>query len=283
MNDIDLYCVMGNPVEHSKSPWIHSRFAALTGQAINYTRRLIALDGFRQGIEAFRAEGGRGCNITVPFKFEAGSIATRMSDRATLAEAANVLSFTSAGIAADNTDGIGLVTDITVNASTPIHGRDLLLVGAGGASAGALGPLISERPHRIVVTNRTTDRALALVRRHEPWARQHGVTLAACGLSPSELLPHGSFHIVINATAASLHGTGVPIAPGVLRPGALALDMMYGAAAHGFMQWARQHGAQARDGLGMLVEQAAEAFLIWRGVRPPSALVLDELRRLTTA
>ena len=270
----DLYCVMGNPVEHSKSPWIHARFAELTGQHLQYGKRLIALDGFAQAVAQFRAEGGRGCNITVPFKFQAAPLATQTSPRAELAQACNVLRFDGDRVFADNTDGIGLANDIRYNAGVHLDGLDLLLVGAGGAAAGVLGPLIEARPRRIVVANRTLSRATALVERHAPLAGRHGVALATSGLGQVE----GSYAVVINATASSMSGAEVPVPASVLKPGALAYDFMYGPAAEGFMQWARDHGAVARDGLGMLVEQAAEAFLLWRGVRPPSAEVLADLQ-----
>src|SRR5690349_7131062 len=168
--DMDSYCVMGNPVEHSKSPWIHARFAQLTGEEITYGRRLIPLDGFEEAIRAFRAEGGRGCNITVPFKFQAAPLATDLSARASLAHACNVLKFESDRVYADNTDGIGLVDDIERNAGVRLAGRDVLLLGAGGAAAGVLGPLIEAGPRRILVANRSRDKAEALVRRHAPLA-----------------------------------------------------------------------------------------------------------------
>ena len=272
----DLYCVMGNPVEHSKSPWIHARFAELTGQHLHYGKRLIPLDGFARGVAAFRAEGGRGCNITVPFKFQAAPLATELTPRATLAQACNVLRFDGDRVLADNTDGLGLVDDIERNAGLPLRGLDILLLGAGGAAAGVLGPLIEAGPRRIAVANRTRGKAVELVQRHEALAAAHRVTLAACGLDD---VP-GRFDVVINGTASSLAGADVPVDADVLKPGALACDMMYGPAAAGFAQWARAHGAVPRDGLGMLVEQAAEAFLFWRGVRPPSAQVLAELRAL---
>ncbi|MCA0211591.1 MAG: shikimate dehydrogenase [Proteobacteria bacterium] len=276
----DLYCVMGNPVEHSKSPWIHARFAELTGQALQYGRRLVPLDGFAQSVAAFRAEGGRGCNITVPFKFEAGALpGLRMTPRAALAQACNTLRFDGGAIFADNTDGRGLVDDITRNAGVALAGKRLLLIGAGGAAAGVLGPLIEVRPAHITVTNRTVAKAQALVQRHAAWAAQHGVQLAAHELQAVG----GPYDVVINGTASSLAGAGIPVPASVLAPGTLAVDMMYGPAADAFMQWATQHGAVARDGLGMLVEQAAESFAVWRGVRPPSAQVLDELRRTLSA
>lgn len=274
---MDLYCVMGNPVAHSRSPWIHARFAELTGQTLAYGRRQIALDGFADGIAAFRAdpEGtARGCNVTVPFKFDAGAVAQHVSPRAALAQAVNTLSFRDDGVHGDNTDGAGLVNDIQRNAGVAIAGREVLLIGAGGAAAGVIGPLLDAGARRIVLANRTLAKAVALVRRHAALALAHGAVIEAHEL---HTVP-GDFDIVVNATASSLAGDAVPVAAGVLRPGALAVDMMYGPAAAAFMDWARAHGAVPRDGLGMLVEQAAESFAIWRGVRPPSAQVLAELR-----
>jgi shikimate dehydrogenase len=270
---MDTYCVMGNPVEHSKSPWIHARFAELMGHELRYEKRLVALDGFADGIRAFRREGGKGCNVTVPFKFEAALLVARRSPRAELAQACNTLRFDKDGIFGDNTDGIGLASDIAHNAGIDIAGRDILLVGAGGGASGVLGPLIEGRPRRIVVANRTVAKAGALIARHAGVASLHGTQLQASALDVA-----GTFDVVVNATATSMSGAAVPVAASVLKPGALACDMMYGPAAQGFLRWAADHGATPRDGLGMLVEQAAEAFLVWRGVRPPSAQVLAELR-----
>jgi len=266
---------MGNPVDHSKSPWIHARFAELTGEPVEYGKRLIGLDEFPPAVRAFVAEGGKGCNITVPFKFQAAALVTRRSARAALAEACNILTFRDGEILGDNTDGIGFVADVERNAGVPLAGRDVLLLGAGGASAGVLGPVLEARPARVVVANRTLAKAQALVQRHAALAQSLGLQLEASGLDSVA----GRFDLVVNGTASSLSGGGVPVVARVLQPGALAYDMMYGPAAEGFLQWAREHGAQGRDGLGMLVEQAAEAFLIWRGVRPPSPQVLAELRR----
>lgn len=283
---MDLYCVMGNPIEHSRSPWIHARFAELTGQSLRYERRLVPLGGFAVSLAALRADTAsgtpRGCNVTVPFKFDAAAAAQRLTPRASLAQAINVLSFGDDGeqqILGDNTDGIGLVNDITLNAGVALTGRDVLLIGAGGAAAGVLGPIIEAGAQRIVVANRTLAKAIALVQRHAPLALTHHCAIEAQALDTVT----GGFDIVVNATASSLAGGGVPVAGTVLKSGALAIDMMYGAAAAGFVDWARAHGAVARDGLGMLVEQAAEAFEIWRGVRPPAAQVLAELRALVDA
>jgi shikimate dehydrogenase len=271
---VDQYCVMGNPVEHSKSPWIHARFAALTGQPVSYGKRLIPLDGFAAGVHAFLREGGRGCNITVPFKFQAAALVSRRSARAALADACNTLVFQGETIIGDNTDGVGLVADLQDNAGLSLAGRDLLLLGAGGAAAGVIGPLIEARPRRIVIANRTAAKAESLVARHATLAAANEVLLQATSLDAVA----SGFDVVLNATASSLAGAGVPVSGSVLKPGALACDLMYGPAATPFLQWAHEHGAIGRDGLGMLVEQAAEAFLLWRGVRPPSAQVLAQLR-----
>ena len=279
MSPMDFYCVLGNPVEHSRSPWIHARFAELTGQPLEYGKRLVPLDGFAGAVARLRAEGGRGCNVTVPFKFEAFTLAHERSARSTLAGACNTLRFDGERIYGDNTDGFGLVSDIERNAGVALRGRDVLVVGAGGAAAGVLGPLLDARPARIVIANRTAGKAEAVVERHRELARERGVPLGACAL---DAVP-GSFAIVVNATAASMEGAAVPVPASALAEGALAYDMMYGPAAQGFLAWARAHGAQPRDGLGMLVEQAAESFFVWRGVRPPAAQVLAELRALLAA
>lgn len=279
---MDTYCVMGNPVEHSRSPWIHARFAALTGQTLDYGRRLAPLHGFHQAVADFRAEPAgtaRGCNVTVPFKFEAAALARHLTPRAALAGAVNVLSFRDDGIHGDNSDGIGLVNDIVRHAGMPLAERDLLLLGAGGAAAGVLGPLLEAGPRRIVVANRTLAKAVALVQRHTALAIRHGVRLEAQALGTID----GAFDLLVNGTASSLSGGEVPVHASVLKPGALAIDMMYGPAAASFLAWARAHGATPRDGLGMLVEQAAEAFEAWRGVRPPAAQVLAELRAIVDA
>jgi len=275
----DRYAVAGHPVEHSRSPFIHARFAELTGEPVEYGRLPCPLDGFAATVRAFAAGGARGCNVTVPFKFEAPALAAGLTPRAALAQAANTLRFDATGWRADNTDGAGLVRDITVHAGVPIAGAELLLVGAGGAAAGVLGPLLEARPRLLVVANRALGKAEALVARHAALAARDGVELRA---RPLDDCGRG-YGIVLNATAASLAGAGVPVAGAVLAPGALALDMMYGPAAAGFLAWAREHGAAGRDGLGMLVEQAAESFLFWRGLRPPTEAVLAELRRAVAA
>jgi shikimate dehydrogenase len=271
---MDRYAVIGNPVEHSQSPFIHARFAEATGQALRYERLLAGRDEFAATVSRFAAGGALGCNVTVPFKAEAFTLAAQASERARRAGAANTLRFDGEGWFADNTDGVGLVRDIGGNAGVAIAGRRRLLVGAGGAAAGVLGALLEERPAALVLANRTPDKAQRLVEAHAALARERGVALQAAPLDDC-----GAGHdIVINATASSLQGAAPPVAAAVLRPGTLALDLMYGPAARGFLAWASRHGALGRDGLGMLVEQAAEAFHLWRGVRPATAPVLDALR-----
>ena len=272
MTTMDHYVVAGNPVEHSQSPFIHAEFARQTGQAMVYERLLVPLAGFADAIRALAGAGAAGCNVTVPFKFDAFRLAPRRTERATLAQAANVLRFDADGWLADNTDGAGLVNDIERNAGVALAGRRVLLIGAGGAASGALGPLLAARPKAVTVTNRTPGKALALVERHRVAAGAvalRAATLDACG---------AGFDVVINAAATSLLDAAVPVTPAVLAPGALALDMMYGPAARGFLDWAERHGGRGRDGLGMLVEQAAAAFELWRGVRPATAPVLAALR-----
>ena len=279
---MDKYYVLGNPIAHSKSPLIHARFAELTGQILQYERLLTPLDGFAATLAQLVQSGARGCNVTVPFKFEAFRASSTQTDRAQLAHAANTLKLEGSNIHADNTDGVGLVNDIQNNAGVALAGRDVLLIGAGGAGAGVLGPLLAARPRRLVLVNRTRAKADALVERHTAHASLQSV------LQKTELLAHdlqgleGSFDVIINASASSLAGAGVPVDSRVLKPGALAYDMMYGPAAAGFMTWASENGARPRDGLGMLVEQAAESFELWRNVRPPSAQVLQEMRALLT-
>lgn len=274
----DRYAVFGNPIAHSRSPDIHAAFALQTGQALVYERRLAALDGFRDAVQAFAAEGGLGCNVTVPFKFEAAALAAQVSERAVLAGAANTLARRDGAWFADNTDGIGLVRDIAA-AGVALAGRRVLLIGAGGAAAGVLGPLLEAGPREVVVANRTPAKAQALVERHLGIAARHGVAVVACGLDE----PTGAFDVVLNSSASSLAGAAVPVAASVLAPGALAVDLMYGPAAQPFLDWAAAHGAVPRDGLGMLVEQAAEAFALWRGVRPQTAPVLADLRAAIAA
>ena len=275
---MDKYYVLGNPIAHSKSPLIHARFAELTGQSLHYERLLVPLESFAATLAQLAQDGVKGCNVTVPFKLEAFEAADTLTDRAQLARAVNTLKLDGGIIHADNTDGVGLVNDIQNNAGVALAGRDVLLIGAGGAGAGALGPLLAAGPRRLVLVNRTRAKADALAESHKAHPSMQGL------LQKTELLTQdlqgleGNFDVIINASASSLAGAGVPVPASVLKPGALACDMMYGPAAAGFMAWAKDNGATPRDGLGMLVEQAAEAFELWRKVRPPSAQVLQEMR-----
>jgi shikimate dehydrogenase len=274
---MDSYCVFGHPIAHSKSPWIQARFAELTGQTLQYEKTWVPLDAFNATVHAFKAAGGKGCNVTLPFKTEAAALATECSPRVALAQACNTLKFDGEHIYGENTDGLGLVTDLVSNAGFSLQGRRILLIGAGGASAGVLGPLLTEKPHCIWVANRSVDKAIHLVARHARLAEIEGVDCQAFGLTHEAILSH-SFDLVINASSSSLQQAALPVPATVLQPNGLACDLMYGPAAQGFLEWARAHGTEARDGLGMLVEQAAASFQLWRGVQPPTQQVLAELR-----
>ena len=267
--------VVGNPVAHSRSPQIHARFAAAAGHAVDYTRLLSPLDQFTATVRAFADGGARGCNVTVPFKGEAFAACTRLSERARRAEAVNTILFEADGWFGDNTDGAGLVRDIELNAGVELLGKRVLVLGAGGAAAGALDPLLAARPAALVVANRTPAKAQAMIERFAASAARLDVALSATALET----PGAGFDVLVNATAASMQGSVPSMPAGTLKPGALALDMMYGAATLPFLRWARAQGAIARDGLGMLVEQASEAYFVWLGVRPSTFQVLTELRR----
>lgn len=268
---MDRYCVFGNPIAHSKSPRIHRRFAELTGEPVSYEARLAERSGFAMALHQFLAEGGCGCNVTVPFKEEAWRLAEQRSARAETAGAVNTLWRDADGrLQGDNTDGVGLVRDLRQNAGVALTGKRLLVLGAGGAVRGVLGPLLEARPAGLVIANRSPEKAVQLA-----------TAFAAAGeiqAHPLGALAGQQFDIVINGTAASLQGELPPLPAGILAAGALAYDMMYGAEPTVFMRWAAAGGAATRDGLGMLVEQAAEAFFIWRNLRPPTAAVLAELR-----
>jgi shikimate dehydrogenase len=273
---VSRYAVAGHPVEHSQSPFIHTAFARQTGEPVDYERVHCPPDAFAATVRAFAAGGASGCNVTMPFKFAAFDLAAVPTARARLAGACNTLRF-DAGDAwhGDNTDGAGLVRDIEDNAGVAIRDCRILLIGAGGGAAGALGPLMAAGAREIVVANRTIERAEALVARHAgaasaaPATGLRARTLDACG---------SDFDIVVNASSSSVAGAAIPVAATVLRPGTLAVDMMYGPPARGFLAWAEANGGRGRDGLGMLVEQAAEAFFFWRGVRPRTGAVLAALR-----
>ncbi|MBI3528646.1 MAG: shikimate dehydrogenase [Betaproteobacteria bacterium] len=271
----DRYAVVGNPIAHSKSPEIHAAFARQTGQDIEYSRLLAPADGFRATLETFRAAGGKGVNVTVPFKLEAFDLADEVSQRAKDAEAANFLEFEDGRIRADNTDGVGLVRDIVHNLGFGLAAKRVLLMGAGGAAQGVLTPLLEREPSILTIANRTVEKALRLA----DTFRRKAVAASSvlCGLGFDELAGH-HFDLVINATSTSLRGELPPLPADAFAAGALAYDMMYGTGPTPFLAFAAAHGAKTSDGLGMLVEQAAESFLLWRGVRPDTAPVIALLR-----
>lgn len=267
----DHYCVFGNPIGHSKSPLIHMAFARQTDQDIQYTARLVPHDGFALAVHSFIKAGGRGANITVPFKEEAFRLVPYRTPRAELAGAVNTLVVTGSGIVGDNTDGAGLLHDITLNLGYPVDGKRVLLLGAGGAARGVIGPLLDAQPEILVIANRTVSKAQALAR--------HFARLGKVSSSAYSELAGQSFDIIINATSASLGGEMPPLPAGLFSPYSLAYEMMYGRGDTPFITFSKGQGAaRFADGIGMLVEQAAEAFFIWRGVRPQSAPVIDMLR-----
>ena len=270
----DQYAVIGNPVEHSLSPRIHAEFARVTGEDITYGRILAPRDGFSDAVLRFRDSGGRGLNVTLPFKHEAWRLAGMRNGFARAAGAVNTLSFEREGIVGHNTDGIGLVRDLTHNLEVGVRGRRVLLMGAGGASYGVMEPLLREQPETIVIANRTLAKAVELVRHFEALqsCARRGFAARAYGA-----LAGMQFGIVINATSAGLEGTMLVLPGEVFAGGALAYDMVY-ARRTPFLDFAQERGARVSDGIGMLVEQAAESFLIWRGVRPQTAPVIAMLR-----
>ena len=265
----DRYVVIGNPIAHSKSPQIHAAFAQQMGQDMVYERLLAPPSGFAKTVRAFIDEGGRGANVTVPFKLEAHALATVLTERAQAAGAVNTLRFQNGEILGDNTDGIGLVTDIVRNARVAMQGKRILLLGAGGAARGVILPLLQQRPKELVIANRTASKADELAR-------------AFAGHGPIRAIAVENldawFDIVINATSASLSSDLPPINPRVFGASTFAYDMMYGKEPTVFMQFASGRCARVRDGLGMLIEQAAESFFLWRGVRPDTASVFPALR-----
>lgn len=269
---MDHYVVFGNPISHSKSPLIHNLFAEQTGQPLDYRTALAPLDDFTAfALDFFKQ--GRGANVTVPFKEEAFRMADSLTKRAQRAGAVNTLSKLADGtLLGDNTDGAGLVRDLTVNCGISLQGKRVLLLGAGGAVRGALEPMLAERPAALVIANRTVGKAEQLTKQF--------ADLGPVFASGFDWLEE-SVDVIINATSASLAGELPPISPSLIQPGqTFCYDMMYSKEPTAFCRWATEHGAaQSVDGLGMLVEQAAEAFLLWRGVRPDSAPVLAELRR----
>ncbi|HUL95465.1 MAG TPA: shikimate dehydrogenase [Usitatibacter sp.] len=269
---MDRYAVIGHPVSHSLSPRIHALFAIQERQQLEYGTIEAPLAGFAAAARAFFEGGGRGANVTLPFKVDALEFAARASERATLAGAANFLAMREGRVEADNTDGAGLVTDLARNLGVEIAGARILLLGAGGAARGVIAPLLAARPRLLLVANRTAGRARELASRFTPLG-----AIEAAGL---EAVPRDRFDLVLNATSTSVHGEELAIADEVLAHAGLAYDMAYGPAAARFVSRAQAAGTRACDGLGMLVEQAAESFLLWRGVRPDTKAVLAGLRSL---
>ena len=272
----DKYAVIGNPIAHSKSPLIHKMFAGQTGQDIGYEAILSPPDGFVATVKRLRKEGYKGCNVTVPFKQEASDLAPYLTPEVLEANSANTLTFKDGAIIANNTDGAGLIRDIELNLGVSLQGKRVLLMGAGGAARGVLVPLVFAKVKRLVTANRTLERAQEmLVHGQRFYEGQPGMEIAA--KTYSELCDE-QFDVVINATSTGLTDEMLPLPDTLFAHGALAYDMMYGRETP-FMKFAREQGAAVvSDGLGMLVEQAAEAFYIWRGVRPETAPVIAALR-----
>jgi shikimate dehydrogenase len=267
---MDRYVVIGNPVSHSLSPAIHAQFARQTREAIEYTTLEAPLGDFAAAAARFFADGGAGANVTLPFKMDAFHWAATRTDRAAAAQSANFLARRSGRIEADNTDGFGLIIDLARNQGLELRGIRILLLGAGGAARGVIAPLLEQRPARFVVANRTVERARGLAAQFAARGAIEAVALDA--------IPEDNFDLVLNATSTSTHGEALRLPRHVLASKGLAYDMAYGAAARPFLHRALAGGMRTSDGLGMLVEQAAESFHLWRGRRPETAEILSELR-----
>ena len=268
----DQYAVIGNPIAHSKSPRIHAAFASETSQDIYYDKLLVEEGKLAEAIVEFRNQGGKGLNITVPFKNDAFELADSLTERAQLAGAVNTLVLNEDGtLHADNTDGIGLVRDLTINHQFNLKGARILLLGAGGAVQGVLLPLLQQQPGEIIIANRTVAKAEALCEKFSNYGN-----LSACSF---DALAGKSFDGVINGTAASLKGEVPPLPADILNKDAWCYDMMYSSEPTAFVRWGQEQGAKhSVDGLGMLVEQAAESFELWRSVKPDTRSVIQSLR-----
>ncbi len=269
----DRYAVIGNPIVQSKSPMIHSAFAQVTGQVIDYGKLLGPLGEFAAVVDAFRASGGRGMNVTAPFKLDAFAYATDLAPSAQMAGAVNAMKFEGERVYAENFDGVGLVRDLVHNLGCPLQGRRVLILGAGGATRGALLPLLAEQPAQLVIVNRTVAKAQELA----ALAQQHQTgQVPVHGLGYDAV--QGAFDVVLNASSSSLTGELPPVPASVFAPGCLAYDLTYGKGLTPFLKLAQQAGVtRLADGVGMLAEQAAEAFAWWRGVRPDTAAVIAQL------
>ena len=274
---LDQYAVFGNPIKHSYSPIIHKEFASQTKQRLIYKRELVPIESFAASVDKFFREGGLGLNVTLPFKTEAHDYADIVTDRALLAGAANILSRMPNGdICGDNSDGIGLITDIKINLGWKIRSKRVLVLGAGGAVRGVLKPLLQENPRSVVIANRTVKKAEALVK-----AFQDQFEISVCGY---DNLCSRSFDLIINGTSAGLLEKGLRLPDRILSTENIACyDMKYGEMQSAFLDRAVTRGADIADGLGMLVEQAAESFFIWRGIRPQTEPVIKLLREMLNA
>ncbi len=269
------YAVIGNPVAHSKSPLIHAAFAKQFNLEVRYERVLAPLDGFSATVTRLIAQGYKGVNVTVPFKFEAFNLATQHSNSALNAEAANTLTFAHE-IYAENTDGIGIVRDIQENLNVKLAGKKILLLGAGGAAQGVLHPILEAHPRLLVIANRNANKAFAMAEKAQSQPVFSHISITGQGF---ENLETQAFDMIINATSAGLSDSALPISHAIFSKGGLAYDMMYGRETP-FMKEARAHNMIVADGLGMLVEQAAEAFYIWHGVRPETRSVMNMIKQL---
>lgn len=271
---MDLYAVVGNPIEHSLSPQIHSQFAQQTNQAIEYQALKLEQEQFEDQVRELQQQGYRGLNVTVPFKEKAWHLADRLSPRAQDAKAVNTLFFQDDGkIIGDNTDGMGLSRDLIINHEILIPHRKILILGAGGAVRGVLGPILARKPGMLTIANRTLSRAEQLAKDFF-----HIGEIQACDY---DQLGRENFDLIINGTSAGLSDEIPPVPDEVLGPNSVCYDMMYSLSKPtAFVEWAQHRGAlRAYDGLGMLVEQAAEAFYVWRGLRPDTASVIEQLRK----
>jgi shikimate dehydrogenase len=272
--ELDQYGVFGHPVAHSLSPFIHAMFARETGQAMSYRPYDVAPEEFGDRVRAFFAEGGRGLNVTLPHKIAAVDVAHELTGRAAHAAAVNTLALQSEGIVGDNTDGVGLVHDLCDNLGLVITNRRILILGAGGATRGIMAPILGLEPSIVMIANRTVERAEALAAAFTDLGATQGVGFEFVGDTP--------FDLVINATSASLSGDIPPIPAGAVGPDTVCYDLAYGRSATAFVRWAESAGcARALQGLGMLVEQAAESFRLWRGIRPATETVLAALKERT--
>lgn len=271
----DRYAVIGNPIAHSKSPLIHTAFAQQTQQDLHYEAILAPLDGFAATVDTFRQQDGKGMNVTVPFKLEAYQFATRLTERATVAQAVNTLKFDGKQILGDNTDGAGLVRDITVNLNTPVTDKRVLLMGAGGAARGVVLPLLQQKPAMLAIANRTSQKALDL--------QQQFAAYGEIAAGDYRHFANYGFDIIINATSASLNNDLPELPPGIFTTEALAYDMMYSTEPTSFLQFAAQQNvSHLADGIGMLVEQAAESFYLWRNIRPDTKDIIARLKHPNT-